>query len=260
MPPTTATTLRRATAVIAVAFMAAACGNAPVASSIPFDAFGLANGVQYQCDGRPIDPDAIAAPGNDEQADPKQAAALRAYIAQTARDVEPLPTSGWHVTDRTSTSALFLTTSAVGADPRYVLSVQIRLDVALGERAVANHCRPEVVLPAGINLGSWTLDASTGSPTPATQRVHLLVQEQVCASGMPATDRIVGPAIQFAPDRVLVLFGVRQADGTAFTCQANPQTPVTIDLGVPLGNRLLVDPGRWPPTVVSVSNVTATPD
>jgi hypothetical protein len=68
-----------------------------------------------------------------------------------------------------------------------------------------------------------------------------------CASGQSSQDRIVGPEISYAADRVVVTFAVRPPPGEAQDCQGNPATAVTVTLNEPLGDRRLVDGGAEPP-------------
>lgn len=77
---------------------------------------------------------------------------------------------------------------------------------------------------------------------PDTQTLDVLVLENECASGQPATGRVQDPVIESDDERVVVTFRIRPV-GEA-TCPSNPPTPHTLDLGEPLGDRVLLDGGN----------------
>lgn len=117
--------------------------------------------------------------------------------------------------------------------------------------AVALLAACEAVAPVrSAGPAHWFLspDAQIG---PETTVFAALVMEVNCASGQSSQDRIVGPEISYAADRVVVTFAVRPLPGDAHDCQGNPATAVTVTLKEPLGDRRLVDggadPAREPP-------------
>jgi hypothetical protein len=57
----------------------------------------------------------------------------------------------------------------------------------------------------------------------------------------------VGPDVLDGGSEVLVTFAVRPLDLGAATCQSNPPTRVKVDLGAPLGDRILLDGGSLSP-------------
>lgn len=91
-------------------------------------------------------------------------------------------------------------------------------------------------LPDGFNIG------------PETTHFLALVTERACSGGRSSEDRIVGPEIEYVDDTaVVVTFGVRPLPGDQ-ECPGNPVTAVEVHLAEPLGNRLLLDGGREPPS------------
>lgn len=234
-----------------VAALIGACNAATAEPSLIPDP-GLLNGeLRYLCGGLVFDPAILEQPGTAEQADTPKAKVLRAYIQQTAREGEALPETGWHLLNDRPDGADYLNTGTPpGSDPE-VVSATIQLGVALGRMASWNRCQPTVVVPKGLNVGSWGLDPSGPELGRETQVLRLLVHEEACASAQLPTGRVVGPALSFEDDVVVVLFGVQQQSGAA-TCPGNPSLPVTIDLGQQIGDRDLVDPSRWPPTIVKI--------
>ena len=92
---------------------------------------------------------------------------------------------------------------------------------------------------------TWALDPSFPAPGPAATSLHILVWEQACSSGRPATGRISPPAITTSATTVTVTLGVVPLDG-AESCQGPPGTPAVVSLPEPLGTRTLLDGGHQP--------------
>lgn len=89
-----------------------------------------------------------------------------------------------------------------------------------------------------------TLDPAS-PPDPASSMVALLVTEAACNSGEPATGRIEARVVLKAAT-VEVEVGIRPRGGDQ-ECPGNPPTPFLIDLGEPLGDRMLLDASVEPP-------------
>jgi hypothetical protein len=88
--------------------------------------------------------------------------------------------------------------------------------------------------------------ADPGQVGADTSVLDVLVLEQACAGGEPADGRILDPVIDADEDRIVVTFLIEQVQGAA-TCPSNPPTPAALDLGEPLGDRVLLDGGVDPP-------------
>jgi hypothetical protein len=104
-------------------------------------------------------------------------------------------------------------------------------------------CPLMAVPPAGYTPATWALDPSVPFSAESTE-IHVLVQEQTCASGRTAEGRIA-QNVDLRADAVVVTLAVRSREGLQ-TCQGNPPTPYVLHLGQPVGNRMLQDGGRWP--------------
>jgi len=85
---------------------------------------------------------------------------------------------------------------------------------------------------------AWYLPADY-RPDPASTSVTIYVEEQGCASGQ--TPSITRPRVQLSASTVTIAVRTRARFALTQSCQSNPLTPVTVDLGEPLGDRLLVD-------------------
>ncbi len=242
--------------VLAVVVVVAACGapTPPSASPIttppgghPTEAVASPsidpNALRYTCGAFPFAPDLLdAGPGSDELADTPIAAALRVHLAQPGPDFDFLPDAGWRL---------------IGFDGAKAEFIAVRGDGNLAQVGVENNggvwkvsgwgdCNPQIALAPGLGNAAWAFDPDQPEPDATTQVFDALVTEMSCNSGKPADGRIVGPQIVKTAETVLVFFAVRPRPG-AHDCPSNPATRVTVDLGEPLGNRVLLDGGRLPP-------------
>src|SRR5258705_13468050 len=90
---------------------------------------------------------------------------------------------------------------------------------------------------------------ATGAPVPSfpapaatTTQLHILVWEQACSGGSPATGRISAPVVEYAATSVTITLGVRPlqlAPGTAVTFPGPPRPPPTMTPAEPPGPRTL---------------------
>lgn len=80
----------------------------------------------------------------------------------------------------------------------------------------------------------------------ASTSVQVQVMERECASGKKATGRIETPIVDYGEDAITVTIPVRRVRGGA-DCQGNPWTPYVLELDEPIGDRVLLDSGPWPP-------------
>ncbi len=70
--------------------------------------------------------------------------------------------------------------------------------------------------------------------------------ERECASGQPATGRIANPIVDYDESAITITVPVRPVTGGA-NCPGNPWTPFVLELDEPIGDRVLLDGGPWPP-------------
>ena len=106
--------------------------------------------------------------------------------------------------------------------------------------SATDECPLRVPAPEGYNAVEWRLDPDQETPTPTSTQIDVLVHETECASGEPVGDRLVGPEVDVTAKEVRVGFLAEAQDGD-FGCPSNPETPVTIQLDTPLGDRVPVD-------------------
>jgi len=239
--------MRTLAAVVALVVAVGACAEAvPPSGGTPSPAATPAIDpldLRYKCEAFPFAPGLLTgAPGTAEQANDPIAAHLRAHLAGEGPDFDSLPDAGWHLTGQDAQHAEFV---AVGGDRR--LFVVVLKNGPEGWQ-VTDHgeCQPRIELAEGLGAAEWAFDPAKPKPGPATQVFDALVTELSCNSGQPADGRVVGPQIVSSAETFLVIFAVRPRPGGQ-DCQANPSTRVRVDLGEPLGDRKLLDGGRFPP-------------
>lgn len=230
----------------ALALLVGACGSAPPPSeSSPPDARDPVISpldLRYKCGEFAFAPGLLAEAGNAEQADNPAAAALRAYLLGTGPDIDFLPGTGWHLTGMNERVAEFI---AVDRDS---MVTKVGMENRLNGWTVAGwgQCQPRIDLAEGLGAAEWAFDPAQPKPGAATQTFDAMVSELSCSSGQPADGRIVGPGLVKSADTILVIFAVRPRPGGQ-DCQGTPPIRVKVDLGELLGNRVLLDGGRFPP-------------
>jgi hypothetical protein len=110
-------------------------------------------------------------------------------------------------------------------------------------------CSPRLADGAGDGRADLRL---ADDPAPDDTELRLLVMEHRCASGRSAEGRIDLAELTLTEDQVRVRVSVRPPPGDAQTCQGNPWTPFTVDLGEAVGDRTVVDADLVPPRALPV--------
>ena len=198
--------------------------------------------LRYACGTFAFDPAFLNRGGNAEQGADPIAVALRAHLARPGQDFDSLPDTGWVLVGSDDRRAELITRDQAGS----LLNVFLENSPTGWTVTGWGGCEPSLALPPGLNRADWRPDPEAGLPDAGTVRLKIVVTERECASGQSSEGRIVGPLLLFDGDRVLVAFGVRRLPGDVQTCQGNPPTPMLLDLGQALGDRLLIDAGHLP--------------
>jgi hypothetical protein len=193
-----------------------------------------------------LDQDDEVHPGNDEPA-----AILRATLREMEglAEGERLPSTGWIRAVQTEDIVLFV--AADGAASWSMVKVE-RRDGTWGFDA-SGQCRLQPDLPAGVGLAVFRL-APSAEIGPGATTLELLVTETACNSGEDARGRVRVLDIIPAAETVTVLLGVVPRPG-GHECPSNPETPFTLELPEPLGDRVLLDGSSVP-----ARDATACPD
>jgi hypothetical protein len=99
----------------------------------------------------------------------------------------------------------------------------------------------------GWGPAEWILDPAYPLDE-STTTLHLLATERACASGEAPQGRQVTTVVWAADSSLTVIVLVEHLTGGAL-CPSNPQFPVTVDLGHPLGDLTLLDGATIPSPV-----------
>jgi hypothetical protein len=110
-----------------------------------------------------------------------------------------------------------------------------------GSSISGSPCELQYAVPADFNTVEWRLDPSIPEPGPNDTELHVLLTERECVSGQEIGDRLVGPQIVLTEADVRIVFAAEPPPGDAFNCQGNPETPYTVELPEPLGDREIIE-------------------
>jgi hypothetical protein len=216
--------------------------------------------------GLPFPPSALeAAPAPLDPQDPA-AAALIAHLAtrsgakppsrprwrrhttpepQSARQPASIPgVDGWRLLARTDGEALF----GRGLPPQ-LLTVALRHDGARRGWVYAGSsaARPLRATRDGIRASSWRLDPRS-EPSPDDEVLRVLLTEQTFSGGQRADSRVLAPDVYIDDNALVLTMFVTPRPGFQWGSN-NPETPVRVALGEPVGLRRLIDGAlvRWVP-------------
>ena len=197
--------------------------------------------LRYTCAGFPFAPALVeAGPGDAEQGPEPLAVALRAVLAGGDHGGF-LPERGWHLAGEDGQRAEFV--AATGDRGMFYVTLQAAPDG--WQMSGFGDCQGQVHLAAGLNAATWVFDpgvVGAGCRHAGVRRPGHRVGLRRWSTGRRP---ILDPWVAADPQRVLVLFAVRAGAGVQ-TCPGNPSTKVRVDLGEPLGDRQLLDGGRFP--------------
>lgn len=237
--------------LLALALAGCASTNSPGAPATPGptdappDEADLGD-ARYSCSGPPgLLPSLLDQPANAELEDHPSAAALRAAIAEVGPDIDMLPAAGYWLSNRDDQVAEYLARDPAGAENDFVFA-SMENQGAGWKNGGWGGCRPEIVLE-GLSLATWVLDPDAPPPDADATTFAALVTERTCTSGQPMGGRLQPPSISYGRESILVVFAARPLQGDAFDCPSNPSTRVVLELREPLGERVLLDGGFFPP-------------
>jgi hypothetical protein len=190
------------------------------------------------CWGPPFRPAALSRRRGYERRDTPSARALRRFLQKTGDEYGPR--HGWFRMVRRGGRLQF----GAGRGPLYAYMF---FELHRGRWSWAGSgdgCEPRWSHD-GLEASTWRLDPDFPPPASADRKVHVLVQEDNCASGRDAEGRILRPLAHYGPNAITLVYFIRPLEG-AQTCQGVPPTPAVVRLAEPLGGRELRDGGPYP--------------
>jgi hypothetical protein len=171
-----------------------------------------------------------------EEVDPALRAVLDGWLATPEGSF--LPGDGWtllYVHDR---NALFI--NVADDSVAFVGAEMGRNGWIYSGGSAADPCALNVVLPEGLGVVEWELDAGAPPPEAGTTELHVLATERACTGGRELGERLLGPQVVETDESVRISFAAIALTGN-HGCPSNPSTPVTVELDEPLGDRELRD-------------------
>ncbi|HEV8516144.1 MAG TPA: hypothetical protein VGQ47_00735 [Candidatus Limnocylindrales bacterium] len=234
----------RAASILGVVILATGCAAAPdsvpVASGTTIAATAEAPVRQYTCGEDPFTPALLLGPALFELDGHPAARALRAFAEQEGPDFAMLRDRPWRLVHRDERRASYI--AETNEDPPFM---HASLENGPGGWEVTGwgQCRPELDVEGAAR---WTFDPEEGIPGPEARSFTALVWERSCASGRPPDGRVQPPLVSYEAEQILVAFTVRPLTGGQ-DCQGSPPSSATIELREPVGDRILLDAGEFPP-------------
>ena len=239
--------------LLAVGMVAAACGGTPADDAEHLEPSPVAEGLDvivvpdqngaYPLDliatcpsGRPSFPisalDDIAVINAD---DPDgMLAALEPFL--DSEEGVFWPQDGWQLLHRGAQEAILVTPFG-GSVAFMFLDHEADGWVLSGSSSHGRPCELQNAIPANLNTVEWRLDPSAPAPGPDATELHVLLTERECVSGQEIGARLVGLQLVITHTDVRMAFAAEPPPGDAFTCQGSPETPYTVQLTEPLGER-----------------------
>lgn len=92
----------------------------------------------------------------------------------------------------------------------------------------------------GLEASGWTRRSRRRPVARDATRIAVHVHENDCASGRPATRRVLPPLVHYGRRAITVTYFIRPPTGGQ-NCPSNPPTPATLRLDEPVGDRVLRD-------------------
>jgi hypothetical protein len=181
----------------------------------------------------------LDAPTGAERAQGQVYDALRLALTTFGQEFVGRGDLTWRLAGMGETWATFLAETEWG-----LVAMDVRLDDGRWVPAGGGDCRLRVVLSPEYGPAEWELDGAP--PGPAATELRILVHELACSSARPTSGRMSAPVAQYSADALVITIGVAPVPGMN-TCPGAPGTPVLVRLPEPIGNRTLLDGGRYPP-------------
>lgn len=190
-------------------------------------------------------PAVLGQPASDEMATDPAAAALREYLVASSglEETATRPATGWHRIVLTAVQVQFV---AVGTDRKGLWVIGLEARDGAWETILDGACHGQVKRPAGFGPAGWWLDPAFPPPGKQDLVLHVLINEESCASGKSPEGRVGPPEIAYFQQAIVVTLSVRPRSGGQ-DCPSNPDFAMKIRLNEPVGDRRILDGGLFPP-------------
>jgi hypothetical protein len=217
-------------------------------------AFGAPTGREFEdsatypfrvsCGWRSFDVSALEQPGGVERRDSPLGRAVRRIANGYGPELGGTP-DGWRILGRTRRKVEL----AAGEPPMAWLLVgrHTRFNRGPGWKMLEldSGCYPSAVHEIGA-AAAWQVDRADLPLAEDAAGFTAIVEEQSCASGHEAGDRILDPIVRYGGEAIGIAIFVRPRRGWQ-TCPGNPPSEIEIRLDEPLGERGLRDLAFYPP-------------
>lgn len=204
---------------------------------------GVPGMLRSESFGSPFTFDALDNPtGAELPAGPEFDALRTETVGRADRDGSIGPTFREVARDSQSVRFLHEREGFRGADGGRFIAIRIARDGTSWRMGDHGDCFLMAVPSAGYGRANWTLDPASKAPGPDTRTLHLLVREEACSSGRSASGRISPAFVTWNGDELVIELFVQTLPGD-HECPGVPDTPATLRLPVPLGDRTLFDAG-----------------
>lgn len=191
-------------------------------------------------------PSLLGVAGQAESDGDAAADALRSEINGSAPEMG-LPRTGWVRVAQLADRVQFVAPDRAG-DGWFVVGLTMR--DGRWTLGLMGECQPEVVLPAGVGRAEWRLDPGFPRPAGGDRQIHVLINEQACASGQSPEGRVLPPIVAPSETAMTIVILVTPRPGGQ-DCPGNPDFAMTVELPEPLGGRPLLDGAVFPPRDVT---------
>lgn len=233
----------KALALIAAIAMASVVPGATASVSGPDPAVKKWPTWPYEvtCHGLPFNPIGVfgGTPGAQTGSQPYEVA-LREFL--TKNTLPWIPPSQWRLVAANDEQAEFVS----GQLPTELDWLLFKHEAAGWKWSGSAGCTPRS-LRDGVSASQWFPWRESVALLPRTRVLKIGIQELSCTGGANPASRIETPDVQYSKNRLIVTTWVEPLPLDAYECPSNPAAPYKIKLPRPLGRRVLLDGGTYPP-------------
>jgi len=226
--------------------MLTACGSDSVPTAAADPSPTGEGDIQLACTNLPFPADRLLVHGAENEPGPA-ADALRAKLATGEGFISglPFPKTGWTraVDNADEVQFVAFETRAIQDPTRYLIDFQLR--DGRWTPHYTGECRLHAAaMEPGFAAGEWWLAQAV---EPEDRKLAVVVREGGCTTDPARPERIGTPIVAPRGDVLKLVIPVRSTDDG--TCTG--ATPLTIDIGQPIGARRILDAGPFPAREVS---------